>query len=99
MIGAFARMLGSRDRVLSVEETEGNGYAVKGRTPAVMEVVPQQGDQPPEAFVERLPHEGGDVYFVPVLEALREWLRKGRKETLPSPSENPQTVSSGQEDA
>jgi hypothetical protein len=96
MIGAFARMFGSRDRVLTVEETEANAYEVKARSEDGLESVSTTVDQPPAAFVERLPHEGGDVYFAPVLETLRAVLRKARA-TLPRPSENAEYGVEGQE--
>lgn len=75
MIGAFARMLGSRSRVLSVEEDhtirarEERGYA-EHRTSAP--------DAPPEAFVEKVADEGGDVYVMPFMDALRAALRGKR---------------------
>lgn len=77
MIGAFARMIGNRQRVLSVEETEENGYAVQA-TGDDYHATSQEGDQPPEAFVQRFRHEGGDVWVAPMVEMLRELLRRRR---------------------
>lgn len=76
MIGAFARMLGNRDRVLTFEQTADNAYSVRTRDEAA--TTSESRDQPPEQFVERIPHEGGDVVFAPILETLRAVL-KGRK--------------------
>lgn len=76
MIGAFARMLGNRDRVLTFEQTGDHAYAVRTRGDAA--VSSESRDQPPERFVERIPHEGGDVVFAPILETLRAVLR-GRR--------------------
>lgn len=80
LIGAFARMLRTRDRVLSVEETEGNGYAVKATGAGRFAEHPAAADSPPEGFVEKLPHEGGDVYVAPMLEAMRAWMRRRKEE-------------------
>ena len=67
MIGAFARKLGAKDRVPSVDEIEAAGA-------------------PPEGFVEKIPHEGGDVYVSPVLETLRNVLRQRAKRADESPT-------------
>lgn len=77
MIGAFARMLGTRDRVLTFEQTGDHAYSVRSREDAAN--ANEARDQPPEQFVERIPHEGGDVVFAPILETLRAVLRGGRK--------------------
>lgn len=76
MIGAFARMLGNRDRVLTYEQTGDHAWAVRTRDDAA--TASESRDQPPEQFVERIPHEGGDVVFAPILETLRAVLRGGR---------------------
>lgn len=73
-------MLRTRDRVLSVEETEGNGYAVKAAGAGEFAEHAAVGDSPPEGFVEKLPHEGGDVYIAPMLEAMRSWMRRRKEE-------------------
>lgn len=39
------------------------------------ELAEAQGE-PPERFVEKISHEGGDVYVAPVLETLRAALRR-----------------------
>lgn len=70
MIGAFARMLRSRDRVLSYEDTP-EGHRVNGDAG-------QTPDAPPVAFVAKHSDEGGDVYVAPVLDALRSALRRRR---------------------
>lgn len=80
MIGAFARMLRTRERVLAVEETEGQGYAVKAGGPGAFEELAGRPDAPPEGFVEKVPHEGGDVYIAPMLEAMRSWMRRRKDE-------------------
>ena len=77
MIGAFARMLGNRDRVLTCEQTGDHQWAVRTRGDAAQ--ANEGRDQPPEQFVERIPHEGGDVVFAPILETLRAVLRSGRR--------------------
>ena len=93
MIGAFARMLGSRDRLLTVEEKDANAYAWKTRTPEGGERGADGSDAPPEAFSERIEHEGGDVFVVPMLETLRRVLRarlgRTEPESLSGVSENP----------
>lgn len=77
MIGAFARMLGSQDRVLACEQTGDHAYAV--RTSGAADQTRESRDQPPEGFVERIAHEGGDVFFAPLLETLRNILRARAK--------------------
>lgn len=84
MIGAFARMLRSRDRVLSYEDTP-EGHRVNGDAG-------QTPDAPPVAFVAKHSEEGGDVYVAPVLDALRAALRRRRgprAEDAPTPSAAP----------
>lgn len=86
---AFARMFGSSARVVSVEEEEGGkgNYTVQAWTG---EGAPSGGsgtDAPPEAFVQRIEHPGGDVVVSPILEALRVWLRKGRDGQADAPAE------------
>lgn len=73
MIGAFARMLGSQDRVLACEQTGDNAYTL--RTSAASNEPTESRDHPPEGFVEKIAHEGGDVFFAPLLETLRNVLR------------------------
>lgn len=104
MIGAFARKLGARERLLAVEETEDHqGYATRAHAPGGVAPPREARDAPPEAFVEKVSDEAGVVYIVPMLEALREWVRRRRglagadadplplqrKTTLPELSENP----------
>lgn len=74
MIGAFARKLGAKDRVPSVEEIEAQGA-------------------PPEGFVEKIPHEGGDVFMSPVLETLRNVLRARVKRAEDAPPTATATLS------
>ncbi|HVL49040.1 MAG TPA: hypothetical protein VM889_10825 [Candidatus Thermoplasmatota archaeon] len=76
MIGAFAKMLGDRDRVLEVAAEE-NGSQVKltSRGDGTGQVT-SVSDAPPAAFVEKMAYDGGDVYVVPFLEAFRSWLRR-----------------------
>jgi hypothetical protein len=104
MIGAFARMLGARERLLAIEPTEDQqGYATRAHEPGGG-IAPRKeaSDAPPEGFVHKVADEGGDVYVVPMLEALRDWVRRRRglpgadadptplhrKTTLPELSEN-----------
>lgn len=87
LIGAFARMLGTRERVVSVSETSDHTYAVTAQTPGAPERLSENRDAPPEAFVQKLNEEGGTVYVAPMLEALRELLRRRRASTLPEVSE------------
>jgi hypothetical protein len=102
MIGAFARMLGARERLLAVEPTEDQqGYATSAQAPGGVPTRREARDAPPEGFVEKVTDDGGDVYMVPMLEALRDWVRRRRglagadadpaplhrKETLPELSE------------
>lgn len=83
MIGAFARMLGQRDRVLTCEQTGDNAYTVRKQGDPAEPT--ESRDHPPEQFVERIPHEGGDVVFAPILETLRAVLR-GRPRTEEPPT-------------
>lgn len=77
MIGAFARMLGARERVLAVEHDPESGYAVRSSAAVPSERAGRDG--PPEAFVaERVSDEGGDVYVIPILEAFRGLFRRKR---------------------
>lgn len=77
-------MFGAPARVVSLEETEKkDGYQVKTWTDDGEERTGALDDAPPEAFVQRVEHPGGDVLVVPLLEALRAWLKKGREESLP----------------
>ena len=79
MIGAFARKLGARERLLAVETTEEpHGYATRAHEPGGVAPRKEARDAPPEGFVERVQDEGGDVYMVPMLEALRDWVRRRR---------------------
>lgn len=78
VIGAFARMIGARDRVLTVEESAEQGYAVTAAGEGGYAAHAEGRDAPPEAFVERISDEGGDVYVVPMLEALRQWVKRRR---------------------
>lgn len=94
MIGAFARMLGSRERILSVEENE-RGYALKARDDHGGDSVRDARDTPPEGFVEKISDEGGDVYMSPIVEAWRHIFR--RKPTVSSMAEKVQTSSEAQE--
>lgn len=75
MIGAFARMLGRRDRVVACHETD-SGYTTQTTSPEGAARRDDAHDAPPEAFVEKVSEEGGDVYVAPVLEALRAALRR-----------------------
>lgn len=71
MIGAFARMIGSRSRVLQVQEDN----AVRSGNDGDYREHAASADAPPERFVDKLSDEGGDVYVAPVLEALRAAVR------------------------
>lgn len=86
VIGAFARMFGTRERLISYEETRENGYAVKARSRDDGDTLAETSDAPPEAFVEKIPHDGGDVYLAPVVEMLRSVFRR-RGATLSSMDE------------
>ncbi|MFA5860976.1 MAG: hypothetical protein WDA16_04715 [Candidatus Thermoplasmatota archaeon] len=76
MIGAFARKLGTHDKPQLATDYE--------------KLTESAADAPPEQFVERFPHEGGDVFLAPVLETLRAVLSRVRGATTltPTPSEN-----------
>ena len=50
----------------------------------------QSQGSPPEGFVQKFPHEGGDVYVSPLIETLRQMFRKGAKRAPPS---EPRTLS------
>lgn len=87
MIGAFARLLGNRERVLVCEQTGEHAYSVKSRGDEGDKAA-EASDGPPDGFVEKFQYDGGDVFFAPVLETLRAVLRgKPRveqiSETLP----------------
>lgn len=75
-------MFGSSARVVSVEEEEGKkgAYSVQAWSRAGSPSGGSASDAPPDAFVQRIEHPGGDVVVSPILEALRAWLRKGRDE-------------------
>lgn len=77
MIGAFARMFGENSRVTEVADAPEGGMEVRARGDGV-ETRLVADDAPPSAFVEKIEHEGGDVYIVPFVEAFRAWLRKRR---------------------
>lgn len=49
-------------------------------------------DAPPERFVEKYPHEGGDVFLAPLLDSLRAALRAARREPRPKDAEPGETV-------
>lgn len=78
MIGAFARKLGKSDRILSYEQTAQDTIAVQSRHESERDSVTEARDAPPEAFVERLAYPGGDVYMVPLIEAMRQWFKRRR---------------------
>ncbi len=97
MIGAFARMLGARERLLAVEPTEDlQGYATRAQAPGGVVDRKEARDAPPEAFVEKVPDDAGDVYMVPMLEALRDWVRRrrglGGADADPTPSQGATTL-------
>lgn len=85
MIGAFARKLGPQDH------PAGTDYE---------KLTDATAGAPPERFVERFPHDGGDVFFAPMLETLRAVLSRVRAtpaasdakttqpDTIPCVSEN-----------
>lgn len=75
-------MFGSSARVVSVEEEEGKkgGYSVQAWSRTGAASGGSASDAPPDAFIQRIEHPGGDVVVAPILEALRAWLRKGRDE-------------------
>lgn len=77
MIGVFAKMFSNRERVEEIAPMEGEvGYEIRARAPEDVGRITQGSDAPPENFVEKLPSEGGDVYYVPFLEALRNVLKR-----------------------
>lgn len=71
-------MFGSRERLLSYEETTQNGFEVKARTEGGGDLVAQAHDAPPEMFVHKVSDEGGDVYVSPMVEMLRRVFRRRR---------------------
>lgn len=73
MIGAFARMLRPKDHVEAVDGSPEAGWAIRSREG---QHLPEVRDAPPEAFVERVSDEGGEVYLAPVVEALRQLFRR-----------------------
>lgn len=72
MIGAFARMTARRDRLLRIDE------APEGTTIHTGQGATTVQDGPPPAFVQSVADEGGTVHVSPLVEALRDWLAKGR---------------------
>lgn len=66
-------MVGRRDRIVSVE-TE--SYALRTKQDEGYAEHTAAPDAPPEHFVHKVSDEGGDVFIVPVLEMLREALRR-----------------------
>jgi hypothetical protein len=79
VISAFARMLGRRETVLRVEETP-EGVRIETRRDDGAEIARVDPEGPPPAFTQSLPDEGGTVVLSPMVEALREWLAKLRRE-------------------
>lgn len=75
MIGAFARMFNGGKRVEEIDTAED---VVHTRAPGGVTDAATIRDAPPEAFVEKVEAEGGDVYVVPFLETLRNALRRRR---------------------
>lgn len=73
-------MFGSRERLLSYEETTQNGLEVKARVEGGGDLVAQAQDAPPEMFVHKVSDEGGDVYLSPMVEMLRRVFRRRRDE-------------------
>lgn len=79
MISAFARMLGRRETLLRVDETP-EGISLQSRREDGAEIARVDPDGPPPAFVQSLPAENGTVHVSPLVEALRDWLGKLRRE-------------------
>ncbi len=77
MIGVFARMFSSSNRVTEVRELDA-GVEVGARRDGGVESKSVIADEPPVAFSEKLETEGGTVYVVPFIEAFRAWLSKRR---------------------
>lgn len=70
-------MFGSKERVEEIAPTEGDtGYEIRSREPQAPGRVTSAEDMAPEGFVEKVKTEGGDVYYVPFLEALRSALKR-----------------------
>lgn len=57
----------------------------------------QSQGSPPEGFVQKFPHEGGDVYVSPIVETLRHVLR-GKSAARREPASEPATLSPVSED-
>ncbi len=70
-------MFGNRDRIEEVAVTD-DGYEVITRRPQTADVESVKDDSPPEHFVEPIEQDGGTVYAIPFMEALREALRRKR---------------------
>lgn len=77
MIGAFARKLGSRERVLQCEQTGDHAYAVRATSDDGLRAS-EGADAPPERFVERYEYDGGNVFLAPILDTLRAVLKRPR---------------------
>lgn len=77
MIGVFAKMFGPRERVTEIAEADG-GLQVKARADAGVETASVAADAPPEAFVEKMEYEGGNVYVIPFMEAFRAWVKRSK---------------------
>lgn len=77
MIGVIARMLKDKERVLELNERDDGGYDVRTTTPPRETSSFVVDEREPEAFIERVEYESGSIVVAPLVEALREWLKKG----------------------
>lgn len=91
MIGAFARMIGGRDRLVSVQETADHAYAYRSRSEDGTQNEQDVRDAPPEDFVEHFSDEGGTVYFAPLVEMLRNIVQKSRAASVSCPAQKDDT--------
>lgn len=78
VIGVFAKMFGTHERVTEITPTE-TGYEVGAKAPGDVEKKATVEEGPPRAFVERMAYDGGDLYVIPFMEALRGWLARKRE--------------------
>ncbi|MGQ0536995.1 MAG: hypothetical protein ACT4PT_13110 [Methanobacteriota archaeon] len=81
VIGAFARVFKPKERVLHVAELEGSaGYEVESSLGNGEGRRTRLDAGTPEAFIEEVEYEAGNVIVSPVLEALRQLFSKRRQE-------------------
>lgn len=78
MIGVIARMLKDKERVLELNPRDDGGYDVRTASGRASETFVVDENEP-EAFIERMKYESGDIVVAPLVDSLRDWLKKGHE--------------------